>query len=300
MYLAKQKYLLPLLALVLANTLWGMNTFLIKMGLESIPVPIFIAIRFLTASLFILPFAIRSWKPLKRKDFLLLLLSSIFYITLSVTALNIGLSKTTASNAAIIWLLMPILLFLLSASFLREKLSLKTFLGITVALAGSLLIISKPWDAASGSAALTGNLLIVIAVFCNAISTIICKPLSKNIGSYQMTFMNFFPGILPIAIYACTKLGTWNIGATTTRSLTALVVSTVAVVIANFLFFYALRYKQVQSVGTYQYIDPLVTVAGAWVFLSERPIPTFYIGAVLVLIGVYIVETKMRLQKERI
>lgn len=92
MLMLKQKLLLPVAALLIANILWGINSTLIKLGLETIPVPMFISIKFLTASLILLPFAVKTWKPLTKKNFLLLMLSSVLYITVSALALNIGLS----------------------------------------------------------------------------------------------------------------------------------------------------------------------------------------------------------------
>lgn len=294
--MAKQKYLLPILALATASILWGMNAVLIKMGLESIPVPIFMSIRFLAASLVFLPFVIRTWKPLKRKDFWLFILSSVFAISLSALALNIGLSKTNAFDVAVISLMSPVVLFILSAQFLKERLQLKTFIGILVALAGSVVIIGRPDSSSIDN--LVGNLFVVISIFCSAISVIICKPLMKKASDYQVTFMSLFPGIIPVAIYAITQLHTWDISATTARSVQGLIYSTIAIIIANFLFYYGLRHKKAQQVGVYHYLQPVVTIVFAWFLLAERPSPGFALGAALVFAGVYLAE--MRKSKHRL
>lgn len=294
--MVKQKYFIPILALIIANILWGLSTPLIKIGLESIPVPIFIAIRFFLAAMLLWPLAVRVWRPLKRSQMLLLVLAAVLDITLSVAALNQGLTMTTASNAGIIWLLMPILLFLLSVGFLKEKLSLKTFIGIMLALAGSLLIVGKPWDS-GGMTSLTGNLLVVLAVFLNALAIIIIKPLTKAIHHYQITFMYYLIGVIPVAIYAITQLSNWQIDTTTTQSWAALLACILTAVVANPLFYYALRSKTVQSAGAYLYLDPLATVAGAWFLLAERPTPLFYLGTALIVVGVYIVEMRSRFQR---
>ena len=285
--MTKQKPVLPIIALTLAAILWGSNTTFIKLSVASIPVPLFMSIRFLAASLVILPFAIKTWKPLQMKDLLLVSLASIMYITLSALALNIGLTKTTATNAAIIWLLDPLILLVLSASFLRERLTLKTFLGIIVALTGALIIIGKPWDT-GGS--LLGNLLIVLSVFCNVIFTIISKSLTKKTSTYQLTFLGLFIGVIPIAAYALIKLPATNFDVITARSWGWVACSTLAVLLANFFFFYGLRHRQVQQTGVYQYVDCLATFLTAWWLLAERPSSLFIIGAVLVFIGVYVVE----------
>jgi drug/metabolite transporter (DMT)-like permease len=288
--MAKQKSILPIIALIIASILWGSNTVFIKIGVASIPVAIFIALRFLAASLIILPFAIKTWKKLRVKELLLLSLSSVFYISLSSSALNMGLTKTSAINASIIYLLEPILLLILSASFLKERLSLIMFIGICVSLVGGLIIIGRPSEGSVGGAELVGNLLVALAAFCFVISTLICKPLAHKVGAYQLTFMNLFPGALLIGIYATFTFGNWNIAATTSDSWQALIASILAVVVANFLFFYALSRKKAMETGIYQYLEAVATIVVAWILLKERPSSNFIIGASLVFIGIYFAE----------
>lgn len=286
----KQRVILPIIALMIANILWGGDTVFIKMGVASIPVTIFMAIRFLTAALVLLPFAIRSWKPLTTKSFLLLSLSSIFYVSLSSLALYIGLTKTSASNSAIIYLLEPLILLVLSASFLKERLSIRTFVGICIALIGSLIIIGRPWMSSGSGSEVVGNLLIVIAVFCVAISILICKPLTKRVSTEQLVFLYMLPGILPIAIYALKQLGSWSVASTTASSWVGLIGSTLAVIFADLLFFFALNNKKAMDTGVYQYLESVTTIVVAWVLLAERPSPKFIIGAVFVFLGVYLAE----------
>jgi O-acetylserine/cysteine efflux transporter len=295
----KNQYLLPILALILANSLWGLSSPVIKIGLESFAVPVFIAIRFSCAALLLLPLALRVWRPLKGRQLSVLILAAVLDITLSVAALNEGLTKTTASNAGVIWLLMPIMLFLLSKAILKEKLELKTFVGILVALAGSAVIIGKPWDGYATST-LRGNLLVLTAVILNALAIVIIKPITKTLHHYQITFMYYLIGVIPIVVYASTQLHDWKLGAVTRNSWIALAVSIIAAVVSNAAFYYALRSRTVQSTGVYQYLNPLVTVVGAYVLLSERPTQWFFVGAALIAAGVYIVESRMKLQLQKL
>ncbi len=286
----KQKVVLPILALVLASILWGSNTVFIKVGVSSIPVPIFIASRFMVASIILLPLAIRTWRPIDLKGILLLSLSSLFYMGLSALALNIGLSKTSASNAAVIYLLEPLILLVLSASFLKERLSLRTFIGICTALAGSMIIIGKPWATGGNGTELTGNLLVAIAAFCFAISTLICKPLASKVSMEQLTFLSLFPGTIPVTVYVLTRLHGWDISTVTTASWRAWIASTIAVIFANLLFFFALNYKKALDTGVYQYLEAVTAIVVAWMLLAERPGLNFYIGSVLVFTGLYLSE----------
>jgi drug/metabolite transporter (DMT)-like permease len=102
--------------------------------------------------------------------------------------------------------------------------------------------------------------------------------------------MGMIIGVVPIALYSILKLHSWNIQGTSTTSIKGLIWSTVSIIIASFLFYYALRYKKAESVGVYQYIEPLVTIIAAWFLLGERLTYKFAIGSVLVFVGVYVVE----------
>lgn len=286
----KQKVFLPIAALTTVSVLMGADNVFIKMGVSSIPVGIFMTIRFLAASLFLSPPAIRNWKPLSSKSFLLASLASIFYVTLSSLALYVGLTKTTASNSAIIYLLGPLILLVLSASFLKERLNFRTFMGICIALAGSLIIIGKPWASSGNSSELIGNLLIVVAVFCVTISVVICKPLTKKMSIQQLTFLYMFLGTLPIAIYSFKEFHGWHAMSTTASGWVGLVGSTLAVVLAKPLFFFALKHKKAMDTGVYDYAESIATIVIAWILLSETPTPTFIVGAVLVFVGVCLAE----------
>lgn len=284
----KQKYLLPILALIGANATWGVYTVFIKMGVESIPPPIFISIRFLLVSLILLPFALRSWKPLSKKDFRLFILASVFNVTLSALTLSIGLSYTTAFNAAVINLMCPLILFVLSAQVLKERMRLTTLIGIFIALAGSIIIIGRPEAGNMGH--LVGNLFVLVSVFFYACAVIISKPLMKKVSGSQAVFLSLFPGVIPVAIYSLTKLPTWDVSAVTSTSWYGLIGSIIGLLIANVLFYYALRYKRVQETGMYGYIDSTTSIIAAWFILGERASPGFILGAVLVFVGIYLAE----------
>lgn len=284
----KQTAFLPIAALTTVSILMGADAVFIKMGVTAIPVAIFMTMRFLAASLLLLPSAIRNWRPINARSFLLVSLASLFYGTLSSLVLYVGLTKTTASNSAIIYLLGPIILLVLSTSFLKERLNLRTFIGICVAFAGSFIIIGKPW--ATSSSALTGNLLLVIAVFCSTISIVISKPLTKQMSAQQLSFLFIFIGAIPVAVYALKQFYQWNVAAVTTSGWVGLVGSTLAVVLAKPLFFWALKRKKAMDTGVYDYVESVATIVIAWILLAEKPNPTFIAGAALVFVGVCLAE----------
>jgi len=140
----KNPYILPIVALVIAQILWGINTPVIKLGLKTVPLAVYHSTTILGAALLILPFAVRTWKKLSIKHYAILIIGSVIAISLGNVALLLGIERTPSVNAPLIGLLQPLLLMVLSIQVLKEQFSTKTLIGICVALLGAAIVIGKP------------------------------------------------------------------------------------------------------------------------------------------------------------
>ncbi|HYH36067.1 MAG TPA: EamA family transporter, partial [Candidatus Saccharimonadales bacterium] len=101
----KKKLTSAFLALSLAEILWGINVPVIKLGLETVPLPVFLSVTILGAGLLILPFARTHWKPLARKDHFLIIIGSLLSISLGNVVLLMGIQRIPSVNASLISLL---------------------------------------------------------------------------------------------------------------------------------------------------------------------------------------------------
>lgn len=284
-------YVLPIVALIIAEICWGTNGFLIKMSLESIPVLLQFVVRFMIAGLLLLPFAIAYWKPMSRRNVIRLSISSLLFLGVSTPFFNYGLSLTTASNAAVIGLLSPVILCTLGILVLKERPQIKALLGVCISAIAAYFIIGETLHV-GGDRELLGDIFLLMSTITGAIAIIINKSLLKKIPAIQLTSLSFLIGTTPLAIYAVTQIGDFRIEDVTARSWTGMILSVFAIVFANSLFFYALQSKTVQSTSVYSYLALPVAVVGSWYLLGERPTPIFFVGAALMLIGVYIVESR--------
>lgn len=293
MFKQKNKYLLPIFALIFAQVFWGINTPVIKLGLETVPLPIYHSVTILGASLLLLPMAIKNWKPLALKYYFILIIGSILTISVGNILLLMGLQKTPSVNAPLIGLMQPILLVLLSVHILKEKFSLKTFAGIIISFTGALLILGEPWNwSGSSKDLLIGNVLLILSVLCSATSVLICKSVVKRANEYQVVFVELFVGILPTVIFALFTLTSMNLSSIDSIGVQAMAFNIFAVAAANYLFMYGLKRKKVQQVGMFSYIHPVVTAFSAWVILSEVPSSKIAIGGVLICIGIILSEAR--------
>jgi drug/metabolite transporter (DMT)-like permease len=204
-----------------------------------------------------------------------------------------GLQRVPAINASLIGLFGPLILFILSAEFLREHMSLKTFVGILIAFAGAAIVVGKPWDSTGANSGLAvGNLLIVLSVLCDITGTLICKPILKRAGTYQVTFIYLLAGILPIAVFSLQYLSALSPSRAGKNGYITMTFNILAITIANCLFMYGLKHKKAQQVGIFEYVSPIATIIAAWFILAEVPDARMIIGAAFIFVGIYLSEAK--------
>lgn len=287
------------LALSVAEILWGVNVPIIKLGLETVPLPVFLSVTVLGAGLLILPFARKHWKPLKRKDYLLLIIASTLSISLGNVVLLMGIQRIPSINASLISLLAPLLLFILSVEFLKERLSMRTFIGILIAFAGAAIVIGKPWEATESNQMILGSLFVVLSVLCDVIATLMLKPLLKRVHPYQLTSLHLIWGIIPIVIYALPHLASLSPDSAGKSGYMAIFFNITLITVANCLFYVGLKKKKAQEVGIFRYLHPVATAIAAWFILAEVPNQRVVIGAALIFLGIYYAEIRRTPKKIR-
>ncbi len=141
-----------------------------------------VAFRFLSGSLVLVPIAIRSWKPYRGRDLLLLIVASVIGIPVQFLVQFRGLQLTTVSHASLIVGVLPVLLATTSAVFFQERLHGAEWGALVLSAAGAVLIsISSlrhtPWPRPS----LYGDALVLLSMVA-AVANILCS--KRLIGSH--------------------------------------------------------------------------------------------------------------------
>src|SRR3990167_10164129 len=134
----------PVLALIIANIIWGGASPIFKFALTNIPPFTLAFIRFFFAGLIFLPLAISKWQRLTFRQWLEVLLVGFFGITINISFFFLGVVRTESINVPVIASSGPVFIYLLSIIFLKEKPKLKVLAGMTIALLGVLFIILSP------------------------------------------------------------------------------------------------------------------------------------------------------------
>ena len=191
------KRLLPVLALLAATILWGSSFVAMKFAFRELHPLLVIFGRMALAALCFLPFVPSFTRlPLRRHHILPLLAMGFFEPCLYFLLESAALLRTTASQAAMITTMLPLLVALAAGLLLGERITPRTVAGFLVAAAGAA------WLSLAGRATLSapnpvlGNFLEFLAMVSATGYVILAKHLSRSLPPLFLTAVQCFVGVV--------------------------------------------------------------------------------------------------------
>jgi len=242
--------------------MWSLQFTCIKLVQDHIGAFSTVFIPMLLATIFMLPFVYKDVKANKKRKLSDLKIFAVLALLGQFPAqvlMTIGTQQSTASNAAIISLSLPVVSALLAVIFLREKMSALRWISFIVAIAGVVLCSLKDIMNTNFSVQfLIGNLLIFSGVLGSGFYNTICKKISKDYTEMEMLFYTYIFMVVLLAPLVWHYEGNVlkNISAFTTNTWTGLILLTV---FHNFLsmilFFTALKNLEAIQVALSQLVS---------------------------------------------
>jgi len=287
----------PVLALIIANIIWGAASPIFKFALRNIPPFTLAFIRFFFAGLIFLPLAIKNWEKISPRRWLEIFLVALFGIFINISFFFLGVKKTESINAPIIGSSGPVFIYLFSIIFLKEKPRLKIFLGMLTALFGVLIIILSPllFDGKNlRFGEVEGNSFILLATFGAVLSTIIGKDLLKKVNPYFVSAVAFLISSLMFLFFVPAELKHWSFSQMNINGWVGIVFGVFfSSATAYFLYYYGISKLPAQEVGLFAYLDPIIAIIIAVPLLGEYPNFYFFLGSLLVFVGIYLAERRI-------
>lgn len=286
---------LPYLALLIAHVIWGANFVVAKVTLQEFPPMSLAFLRFSLASLFLAPFFLAQSKKIKikKEDLPKLVAQGILIVTLNIAFFFEGIKRTTATDASVLILTVPILSVLLGWWFLKEKIYLVNLFGIILGLLGSLVIVGLPQILIGNLSIerLLGNILIILTSISWVAGAIIAKPLLTKYSSLVITAIAFMVGTVTFFIPASLEYlqnPSWVNQISILGILGVIYMTLLSSISAYFLFEWGLSKTSVYNADLFNYIEPFIATGLAVVVLGERISQSFLIGGVLIAAGAYL------------
>ncbi|HER40439.1 MAG TPA: EamA family transporter, partial [Salinimicrobium catena] len=198
------KRLLAILAATGASTIYGINHTVAK-GLMPIYIEPFgfILLRVLGAA--ILFWLISIWGPKEKiatGDWPRLIGCTVFGMVINMLLFFKGLSLTTPINSSVIITISPILVLVLAAVLIKERITVLKTVGIITGLAGAMALIFFTKQATDNAPNIPlGNFFVIINALSYGLYLILVKPLTAKYHSFTlMKWLFLFAVIINLPI----------------------------------------------------------------------------------------------------
>jgi drug/metabolite transporter (DMT)-like permease len=287
-----------IIALVIANAVWGAASPIFKIALDNIP-PLTLAFWrfFLGAFILLTVFGKRVTlgNKLFKNDAKLLVFSAVSGITVNIFFYLLGLQMTLAINAPVIASSGPLFTMFFAVLFLHEKFAIRKFVGMITGTIGIIVIILEPLLITGIDGSIMGNLFLLMATLGAVGQTILGRKILTKYDPLVITFYSFLIGaltFLPLAaieyfynpdIYAKLDLpGYFGLfyGAVFSSAL------------AYALFDFGLSKVGATDVSMFSYIIPVVGTILGYFLLHEPITGPFVIGSILIIGAIFVSEAK--------
>jgi drug/metabolite transporter (DMT)-like permease len=313
-----QRSIVDVSLLVLVNIMWAAQYAAYKTATERMGPITVSAWTFLFAALVLLPFLVRerghrsgpgdsppktssAITPSERS--LLSKRNIIGFLVLGVLALipasaflAWGIDRSTASNASLIYLTVPIITAILACFILKEKMTLVRWASLFIALAGVLILSDVDWrhlQLTSGRF-LLGNMLVLVACTASSLYNVFCKELLRRFTPLEVLIYGYLLGVvvsLPFLVWVepiswaavrSYRLSTW---------FAVLVLSVFSWGLAMVVWAILLTRLDVSQASVSIYLLPFFGVIISALTLKEKITPTMIVGGLVTLAGTILITS---------
>lgn len=290
------KRLIAILAATGTEIIYGINHTVAKGLMPHVIQPFgFIVLRVGGAAIlfWILSLFTKSEK-IARGDWWRIVACAVFGMVLNMLMFFKGLSLSTPINSAVSMTITPVLLLLLTALILRERITWVKTLGIAFGLSGALVLILFQEKTQSNAPHIPlGNLLFILNAISYSFYLIMVKPLVskyKAITLLKYLFLIAFFINLPIGYSEFIQLEWMQLTASEIGQMVFVVVATSFL---TYLFnIFALKQLSPSTVGVFIYLQPVVATVFA-ILVGADTLNALRIGAAaLIFVGVFLSTRK--------
>jgi len=286
------------IAVLAANFIFGVNFSTVKYITPSVIQPFGLNVCRVSISLilFWLLYLLKPSKPgIAKKDIPLFILCAITGVAINQLFFIKGLSLTTSIHASLLSLSTPIIVTIVAAWLLKEKLTTAKLTGLALGVSGAGILIAKRSAAHTGTNILLGDVLIIINAVSYGFYFVLVRPLMQRYTPLHVIRWVFTLGALIIIPVGWKQFSATDWSAFSLYHWLCFFFVIIGATFLAYLFnTYGVSALGPSITGAYIYTQPVFAAVIAILFLGEQFDLYKGIAAILILAGVYIVNLKRR------
>ena len=287
------KRLLGGIFLTLAASVWGGMFVAVKIAVEYIPPIPLVWMRYIVAFLVLAAVVVYQRENLKiaRKDIALLLSIGVIGHTISIVTQEYGTMFSSAQMGSVITSATPAFMLIFAAWLLKEKMTVRKILSIILATVGVILIAGV--DSMDMSKQL-GAFCSTVAALTWALMSVMLKLIPSRYSPLQINFYAVLTAIIcltPVNLPTVSALP-WDKILQPEIIGCVVYMGAISTAIAFLLWNKGLLLMEAGASGLFFFFQPIVGTFLGWLILDEQITLSFWIGSLLIFIGVFLVTVR--------
>jgi drug/metabolite transporter (DMT)-like permease len=283
-------------ALFMVQLLYGLNYTIAKTVMnENFIKPFgFVLLRVIGATaLFWIMSLFLPKQKIDKKDYLKFFVAALFGVVINMLFFFKGLEYSSPIHAASIMVTVPIIILILSAVILKEKVTKLKIVGVALALTGALVLTIYGKSTRAADNIPLGNLFVFINAISYSIYVILIKKLTTKYHPFTFIKWLFLFGLIILIPFGYNELKVVEWGSFTPYISFSVIFVVVGATFGTYLLNpLALRTLKASTVGIFIYLQPVIAGLFA-ISMGADFIDAVKIGAMLVIfLGVYLVTVK--------
>lgn len=278
---------------------WGCSFLINKLVLAELSPAVLSLYRWLLAAGVFLAYAIitsrRRQRPLLgalRRQPVIFLALAVLCLPVPYLAQNYALQWTSVINVSVLMDADPVFIVLLGALLLGERVRAVQFVGVLVALAGTVMVTTSGGALSLGSQDTVGNLLAVLAACSWAAYTVLLKVAARDHDAFTITVLTTTIGTLFLIPPAVAEGLTWPSHGGTILGVVFL--GLLCSAWGTLAWVYVLEKMDASRAAPLIFLIPIIASALSIAVLGEQPSAFTLVGAAMILGGVLVSEGSER------
>lgn len=284
-----------LIAAMMVSLIYGVSFTIAKDVMPTYVKPFgFILIRVVgTTILFWIVSLFSPKEKIQFQDFPRIIAAAFFGVALNMLTFFKGLSFTSPISAAVIMVTTPIIVLILSAIIINEKIKLRRILGILLGLCGTGFLILYGKSIGNATNASLGNSLVFINAVSYAFYLITVKKLMDKYNAFTFVKWIYTFGLLMVLPFGWTEYQEIQWATIPTHILWEIGFVVLFTTFFTYLFnLVSMRELKPTTVAVFIYLQPLFATVFAISLGKDELTLVKIVSAVLIFVGVYLVTNK--------
>ena len=281
---------LSLIAVIITAFFGGGSSPMVKLGVGILSPLLFTFFRYVVAVISTLPL-------LNKHNYQLTTIKTTFLVNLllflNIMLFAFGIRLTVANIGQMIYLTTPIIVCLLSSLILKEKLTLRKILGISIGFIGTLfLLITKIPNNYSFSQSIIGNSMIFLGAIFYSFYMIYSKKIQKKVGVIAITFNSNIISMIILMIVCLPQLLTFNYQQLNNLNTLGPIIYVGVFSTTGYLLLsqYAIKHSSSLLSSMSLYLQPVFTIIWSYFLFGDMIGVSFIASSILVFLGAFLVS----------